>query len=115
MHEMGIAAELVRIALEEAQRNGAERVTGLTLRVGHWSGVEVESLRFALEAVGMGTPLEGCRVEIERVPPTFACNDCNIPYEAENRFDPCPRCKGPGGDLVAGDEMLLAAIEVEDT
>ena len=53
-------------------------------------------------------------VEIESVEPTFACDDCNVPYEAEDRFDPCPRCGGNGGAMIAGDEMMLTEIDVED-
>lgn len=114
MHEMGIAAEVVRIACEEAAKNGARVVKGLTLRVGRWSGVEPESLRFALEALGEGTPAARCRIEIETVEPAFDCVTCGVPYGAEDRFSPCPRCGGPGGDLVAGDEMTLREIDVED-
>lgn len=114
MHEMGIAAEVARIARQEAEAAGASRVVALRLRVGRWSGVEPESLRFALEAVGEGTPLAGCRVEIEAVEPTFACPGCGREYPGSGYFDPCPGCGALGAGLVAGDELSLAEIEVED-
>jgi hydrogenase nickel incorporation protein HypA/HybF len=111
---MGIAAEVVRIACEEAQKHGARAVTGLTLRVGRWSGVEPESLRFAVGALCEGTAAARCRIVIEPVEPAFACSTCGVPYAADDRFSPCPRCGGPGGDLVAGDEMTLSEIDVEE-
>jgi len=115
MHEMGIAAEVARIAQEEAARAGAARIVGLRLRVGAWSGVEPESLRFALEVLGEGTPLAGCRVEIEAVEPAFACRSCGHTYAGAGHFEPCPACGELGAELVAGDELNLAEIEVEDT
>ncbi len=67
----------MRIAAQEAAAAGAERVTALRLRVGEWSGVEVESLRFALVVLTEDGALpEGCRVEIESVEPLFACRSC---------------------------------------
>jgi len=114
VHEMGIAAEVARIAGQEAEEAGAKRVLALRLRVGRWSGVEAESLRFALQAVGEGTSLEGCRVEIEAVEPTFACPGCHRQYPGTGYFDPCPHCGALGAELVAGDELSLAEIEVED-
>jgi hydrogenase nickel incorporation protein HypA/HybF len=77
--------------------------------------VEPETLRFALETLSEDfEQLKGCRVEIETVEPTFHCDRCAEPFVAEGYFDPCPRCGGPGGALVGGDEMLLTSIEVED-
>ena len=114
MHEMGIAMEVVKIAAEEAAKAGAKRVKALKMRIGKWSGVETESLRFALETVTHDTIMEGCAVEIEPVEPAFACDDCGVPYEADDRFDPCPNCGGPGGEMIAGDEMMLTEIDIED-
>lgn len=115
MHEMGIAMEVAKLAEEEARRNGASRVECLCLRVGKWSGAEPETLRFALESIsGEFEILAGSRVEIETVEPTFSCTACGARYVAESYFDPCPTCGSDAGELVGGDELLLASIEVED-
>ncbi|GAB4270175.1 MAG: hydrogenase maturation nickel metallochaperone HypA [Deferrisomatales bacterium] len=114
MHEMGIAMEVARLAQEEARAAGASRVVGMRLRIGRWSGVEVESLRFALGAVTEGTALEGCAVEVDVVEPTFACGACGERYRGEGYLDPCPACGGYGAELIAGDELTLAEIEVDE-
>lgn len=114
MHEMGMAAEVLRIAREEALARGLGRIAALRLRVGRWSGVETESLRFALEALSDGTDLAGCRVEIDAVEPQLQCAGCGTEFPAETYFDPCPACGGHGSELVAGDELSLAELEVDD-
>ena len=114
MHEMGLASEIVRIATEEAEAAGGGRVSALRLRVGEWSGVEVESLRFALTVLSDGTLLEGCSVEIDQVPPLFRCGSCGETYSGEGYFAPCAHCGAFGGELVQGDEMTVAELEVEE-
>jgi hydrogenase nickel incorporation protein HypA/HybF len=115
MHEMGIAAEILRIAQAEAARAGAARIQAMDLRIGLWSGVEPDSLCFALEALGIGTPAEGAQVRIERVSPRFHCRSCGAEFEGKDHLDACPRCESVDAALIAGEEMALAAIEVEET
>lgn len=114
MHEMGIAMEVLRIARDEARAAAGGRLLGLKLRVGRWSGVETESLRFALTALTDDTDLHGCRVEIEAVEPTLRCAGCGRTFAAESYFDPCPGCGGAGSELASGDELTLAELEVDD-
>lgn len=114
MHETGIALEVLRVAAETARGEGARRVTRIWLRVGRWSGVEAETLRFALEALAEGPMLEGCAVEIEAVEPAFECGGCGEAFTGESHLTPCPRCGGREGRLVAGDELTLARLEVDD-
>ncbi len=114
MHETGIAMEVLRIARETAEREGAGRVLAVRLRVGRWSGVEAETLRFALETLADGPLLAGCRAEIEVVEPTFGCPACERTFEGTSYFDPCPHCGAAGGQLLEGDEMTVTEIEVDD-
>lgn len=115
VHEMGLAAEIIRVVSEEAEAAGGTAVSVLRLRVGEWAGVEVESLRFALEALGEDTLLAGCRVEIEKVPPLFRCGECKATYTGDGYFAPCAHCGAFGGELVQGDELTVSELEVEET
>jgi hydrogenase nickel incorporation protein HypA/HybF len=117
---MGIAMEVARIAREEALSRGASRVTALRVRVGGWSGVDPESLRFSLETLvspQVADPDDlvlGCRVDLELVAPEFSCPACGLRYAASGYLDPCPGCSGLGAELVAGDELALVELELED-
>jgi len=114
MHEMGIAAEISRIVLDEAERGGGGRVNSISLTIGRWSGVEIETLRFAMEVVAEETGLDGVELKIEVVEPTFKCSDCGREFIAESRLTPCPSCGSMAGDMVAGDELAIKEIEVEE-
>ena len=111
---MGIAMEIARVAVTEATKENACKVSRLNLRVGRWSGVEIESLRFSLETVSEGTMLEGCQFDIVPVEPHFKCKNCGNTFGAESYFDPCPACAETGAEMVAGDEMTLVDLEVDE-
>ena len=115
MHETGLALEIAEIAMETLKNcPGPCKAESLHLKVGRWSGVEPETLAFALEVVCHGTELEGVRAEIEVVEPTFICSACGECFSPETRFDSCPKCGGAPGKMTGGDEFILTHIEVED-
>ncbi len=114
MHETGIAMEVLRLARETAEREGARRIVRLKVVVGRWSGVEPETLRFALETLREGEMLGAAAVEIEVREAEFECSGCGTRFGACGYFDPCPRCGQEGAEMVAGDELLLAELDVED-
>lgn len=114
MHELGIAQEAVRLALETAQARGADRVLSLRLRVGALSGVVPEALQFAFEVVCRGTPAEGARLEIEPVPAACWCAACQAEFECVDFVTECPRCHQPSSQLTRGRELDLAAVELSE-
>jgi hydrogenase nickel incorporation protein HypA/HybF len=68
-----------------------------------------ESLELYLGIVGRDTVCEGARVELELVPARLAC--CGAEWEPPGFR--CPRCGG-AGTVVAGDELLVESIQVEE-
>jgi hydrogenase nickel incorporation protein HypA/HybF len=103
----------LNLALEQAEKAGATRLHVLRLRIGALSGVVPEALEFAFEALAPGTLAEGGELAIEEVPARFWCTDCAREFRAEDLFADCPVCHQPSGDLRAGRELELAAVEIE--
>lgn len=113
MHELGIATEALEQALVRAQAVGATRVTRLGLRIGALSGVDPESLGFALAALLPGTPAAGAAIEIEPVEAQARCPSCDRVYAVDADFLLlCPGCGRPGTDFTGGRELHLSRIEV---
>lgn len=65
MHEMSIATSVLDAVRAEARKHQGAQVTKVGLRIGEWSGVDTESLRFCVEALVLGTDLERLAVDIE--------------------------------------------------
>jgi hydrogenase nickel incorporation protein HypA/HybF len=110
MHELGLAEGVVRIVLDSAQAESFTRVRRLRLSAGKLSGVEIPALRFALEAIAPGTPLDGARIEINEPPGHAWCFDCNAAIEVASRLDACPRC---GGHRYRANDEGLRVVELE--
>ena len=112
VHEMSLAGGVLDLVERTAEREGFARVSGMRLEVGKLSGVEVESLRFALTAIAPGTRLEGARIDIDEPPGQAWCMDCARLTAINERGDACGHCGGwqlqpTGGTGAAGWSDLL--------
>lgn len=67
MHEAGLMQTALEAACDEARRAGAVGVRRIVLRVGAESGVVPEALRFAFEALAVGTLADGATLDIEEL------------------------------------------------
>jgi hydrogenase nickel incorporation protein HypA/HybF len=101
------------MALDQARQAGARQVVVLRLRVGALSGVVPEALRFAFEALAVGTLAEKAELAIVSVPARFWCADCRREFVSDDLFAECPDCRRPSGELRAGRELELASLEIE--
>ena len=112
MHEVSIMEEAVRMAVESAHTAGAQRVTGLRLRVGVLSGAVPEAMQFAWDVVSRDTMAAGARLEIESVPAAGWCMECRSEFECADFYNECPRCHNVSGELRRGRELEIASVEM---
>ncbi len=112
MHELGVANEILDIALSEAERHAAKKVTSIRLRVGVLRSIEPENLSFLFEHLARGTPAEGALLEIEEEPVRVECEACGA-SEAPSFAWECPRCKGSGVSVTGGDSLLVLSLDVD--
>jgi hydrogenase nickel incorporation protein HypA/HybF len=113
MHEVSIMTEAVRLAVETARTQGAQRICQMRLRVGAMSGAVPEALQFAFEAVTDGTLAQGATLIIEAVPATWWCAPCATTFEKDHSLPECPRCGAWSHELRGGRELNIASIEIE--
>ena len=112
MHETSIAQRMVDTAIEVADQNGGGRVVGMRLLLGEMTCVEPETLSFAFGVVSRGTRVEGCPLEIVRVPTRLRCRTCGA-ERGGDLLDPCV-CGVPGGEVLAGRELRLSTIDIDE-
>jgi hydrogenase nickel incorporation protein HypA/HybF len=117
MHEMGVAAEIQRIARESVAGRGVGRITCVRLAIGDLAAVDPEILGFAWEALVQGTPEEGSVLEVDWRPARQTCPACgDMPGRAPGSWlRLCPRCGGilrvTGGDDL---DVLQVVFEEEE-
>jgi hydrogenase nickel incorporation protein HypA/HybF len=112
VHELGIASGILEIALSEADRHAAKKVTSIRLRVGVLRAVEPENLSFLFEHLARGTPAEGALLEIVEEPVRVECEACGV-SEARSFMFECPRCNGSGVSVTGGDSLSILSLDVD--
>lgn len=112
MHEVSIMAEAVRMAADTAHTAGAQRVTGVRLRVGMLSGAIPEAMRFAWDVVSRDTIVEDARLEIETVPAACWCAACESEFACADFLGECPACHEVSGELRRGRELEIVSVEM---
>jgi len=114
MHELGIAESiLARVERELTLRRGS-RATKVGLRIGELSGVDPAALSFGFEALVKDTPFESLVLEIDFRKRKQRCTACACEFETSLLFSSCPNCGSGNTVCVAGQELDIAYIELEE-
>ncbi len=115
MHEMGVAQQMVDIALDAIPDEIENpRVAVLNLRIGRLAAVVEHSLRFCMEVITKGTPLEGVTLVIETIDVRARCRDCSHEWVVEGPAFRCPACRQGAVELLSGRELEISSLELAD-
>jgi hydrogenase nickel incorporation protein HypA/HybF len=112
MHEVSLAGGILRVVEQARERDPFARLTHLTLEVGALSGVEVSSLRFALQAIAPSTCLAGAEIDIQEPPGTAWCLPCGQSVPILQRLDLCPQCGSAQLQPTGGTELRVLDLRV---
>jgi Zn finger protein HypA/HybF involved in hydrogenase expression len=110
MHEMGLAAELARMARQAA---GSRPIVKMTIAVGVLAGVNRDSLLFGLEAVWQDLGQKIPEVVMYDEAAGFRCV-CGTEYEGADPLTACPDCGGYERTITKGKDCMLENIEVDN-
>jgi hydrogenase nickel incorporation protein HypA/HybF len=106
VHELGVAGEILEVALSEAGRHAAKKVTSIRLRVGVLRSIEPENLSFLFEHLARGTAAEGAFLDIE-------CEGCGASEARAFKYE-CPGCHGTDVSVTGGDSLRVLSIDIEE-
>lgn len=112
MHEAALAENIIKIALDTAEKNHAKKISSIGLKIGDMAGVEVEALNLSFEVLTRGTPAENSKLLIEKIPIRAKCNKCGKIFTLENFNFFCPECDGIL-ILQSGRELLVDFVDCE--
>jgi len=117
MHEMSIAMSVLEAVEAEAGRHGGGRVLKIGLKIGEWSGVDPEALRFCFEALAAGneTAAPAPLLEIDFRPRQNRCPSCGAVFSLKDFEIECPECHAEVTEPVSGNELEVAFIELEES
>ena len=111
MHEMAITQGIIDLCLEHAV---GRRIHSIDVEIGELSSVVPEAVEFCFEACSRDTLLEGARLVISRVPGKGLCMDCRLETPLSELYGAWGHCGSNRVTVVAGEELRVREIEVDD-
>ncbi len=112
MHELSLVQGIVEAVEKEAQKENATSVTSITLQVGKFSGIEIESITFCFPIVAEKTILENAKLIIKDSPLVILCNKCNTQFSPQRVMLECPKCKSIEVTIKSGKEFKILDMEI---
>jgi hydrogenase nickel incorporation protein HypA/HybF len=117
VHELSICQGLLEQVEALVREHGACGVSRIYLRIGPLSGTEPVLLEQAFTFARVGTLADGAELVIDTLPIRVRCKTCAAETEATPNRLVCGNCGAWHTELLQGDELLLASLdlELEDT
>jgi hydrogenase nickel incorporation protein HypA/HybF len=113
VHELAICTSLLHEVERVLREHGGHRVVSIVVRVGPLSGVEPGLLERAYSVASAGSCAQGAALVLEDAPVRVRCRECDSCAGVKNNDLTCPRCGSWRTELMSGDELLLARVELE--
>jgi hydrogenase nickel incorporation protein HypA/HybF len=115
MHERSLVKALLRQVEHVAGEYPGSRVVAIRLRIGEFSGVEMELLASAYEDLVTETPFRGATLNLEQLPLEAVCDQCGSRFRIERFTFQCNGCGSLQLSIHGGEEMLLDSVTMEET
>ena len=104
MHEITLCQRALELIEQQATQYGAQRVTGVWLKIGAFSCVETSALA------------EGCKLHLEEQEAECWCESCQQYVTLlTQRVRRCPQCNSDMLRIVADDGLQIRRIEIDET
>lgn len=114
MHELAVTENIIKICCEEVQRHEVQRVLEVRLDIGELKGLIPNCIQYYFDIASKGTPAEGAKLVINKIPITMKCKNCGLEKEAAPCIGfSCEKCGGQDFKMVKGNEFLIQSLEVE--
>ena len=113
MHELSITQEILRYSLQEALRQGADKIRTIRLRLGPFSGIVPECIQMYLDLLSEGTIAQGAKIEAVILPLKVRCRDCGQESEITRSRIACPFCSSLRLQILSGKEFIIESLEVD--
>ncbi len=110
--EARIAASIVAMANAEAACLGSAQLLRVGVNVGADCDIDISALENALTMIRHDTGLESIVIHLSLCPRIYCCHHCGREYASEKSLQKCMECGSSDCDLMSGDELELAFIEV---
>ncbi len=112
MHELAIAKEIIDIVRDYLPKDKSYKIKSVKVELGKFSNIEFEALKFGFECLANETELKGATLDIEVVPLSIRCKECNYSEIISDPIFICPKCNCENVEITSGTEKRVLEIEI---
>ena len=112
MHELALAHNIVRAALDHAPDNA--RIEVIAVECGPMSGVVPEALRFGFEVATEAAGLDGVVLDLRLLQARACCPACGERFDIDSMWATCIQCGHAPLTVEGGRELKVVEIQVEN-
>jgi hydrogenase nickel incorporation protein HypA/HybF len=113
MHESSLGKDILRVVLERATEEGAERVRLVRGWIAETEHLDPGAIAFHFAAHARGTAAEGARLELSIRWVEADCSTCGQRFRPDHHVLLCPRCGSTAATLLGRTGLGLESIEVD--
>jgi hydrogenase nickel incorporation protein HypA/HybF len=116
MHEVSIVQGMLEIAIDNCKKGGYKGIESIKVKVGKASGVLIDSMMFAFEALRTGTIAEKAILTIDEIPVSGFCDACKCDFTVQENYliTECPKCGSSSLRIDTGKELNIYEMEVSE-
>jgi len=112
MHELSLARDIVEIVYKNVPASEINSVKYVVVKVGQFSGVVIDSLKFSYEAITFQSGIEKSKLEIIDVPFRLKCNNCGKTTSNEFGMAICAECGSSNTEILSGIELEVMEVKI---
>lgn len=113
MHELSIAADLVKIVLDTASAEELASVTRVNVTFGKMVQIVPHVFENAFRVCVKGSVAEEALLDMEILPVKAVCMECNEEYFPQENHFSCSKCGSGSIKIIQGKELFVKSIEGE--
>ncbi|OHD66445.1 MAG: hydrogenase maturation nickel metallochaperone HypA [Spirochaetes bacterium RBG_13_51_14] len=114
MHELSVMSSILNIVLDHANKNNADKVIKINLKIGHLSDIIPEWAQNYFDMLSKDTIADGAELSVEHVPVKLRCLSCGHEHTFEKKdwSFTCVKCGSSEIELLEGREFFITSIEI---
>ena len=114
MHELAVTQSLYDMVIKGAEPYPEAKVCTVHIKMGKCYDYVPEIMQEYFAMFAEGGPAEGAKLEVEWIPTTIYCLDCEEKMESIFADRCCPKCGGRKIRVMTGKEFYIDRMEIEE-
>lgn len=113
MHELTLANNILKIINQQTTLQKKRTVREVEVVIGELSGVMVDALKGALQAVLKDTNHANIQINLTEKVALAKCSNCSSKVNMDTFYAQCPHCQNEHLDIIQGKELFVKSITFE--